>query len=229
MVPRVRIPPSPPLCYDKQMIKVIHYENETAEKQLEAHIADYYQEVRELLPDLPETIQIYFGSWGIIPDTGVGGYAYAHDIITISVDPEFGDKEKQLVEIRPTVFHEAFHIYQKFTGESGPFSALENAAYEGMAMVFERENCGIWQSYGDYRNTQEERLDQWLQDIQQLSLKEFQENYKQWKFYHPVLKEHWILYRVGTWMIDKILKEHNLSIFDLSTKTATEVLDLYSQ
>lgn len=117
------------------MIKVIHYQNESTEKPLEAIISESYDEVRKLLPKLPSKIQIYFSDYGIIPESGVGGFAYNHGIITVSIDPNFKDKEKQLKDIRPTIFHESFHISQNYTGKSGPFSAIENAIYEGMATV----------------------------------------------------------------------------------------------
>jgi uncharacterized protein YjaZ len=210
------------------MLKIIHYQNEEVDKQFEASISKYYDEVRELLPKLPETIQIYFSDYGILPETGVGGFAYAPDIITISIDPDFTDKKKQQRDIRPTIFHESFHIHQGFTGQGGLFTAVENAIYEGMATVFEREYCDIWQQYGDYRETAEADLSQWLKELQKLSIKEFDDNYSDWKFYHPTLKEKWIVYRVGTWLVDEVLSKHPLSIMDLSAKTAAEVLDLNS-
>jgi len=88
------------------MIKVIHYQNELTEKPLEVTISESYNEVRKLLPKLPKKIQIYFSDYGIIPESGIGGFAYSHDTITVSIDPNFQDKEKQLKEIRPTIFHE---------------------------------------------------------------------------------------------------------------------------
>lgn len=211
------------------MIKVIHYQNEATDRVFEANIAKYYDEVRELLPELPETIHIYFSDFNIMAENGIGGFAYSHDTITISIDPDFADKERQRSELRPTVFHEAFHVYQKYTGESGPFSAIDNALYEGMATVFERQYCDVWESYGDYRQTPDKVLQQWLKAIQQLSLDEFIKSYRAWKFYHPKLKERWIIYKVGTWLVDKVLKKYNLKIHDLSTKTAAQVLDMYTR
>lgn len=210
------------------MIDVIHYQNKATEETLAGIISDYYDEVRKLLPELPELIQIYFSDYGIIPESGVGGYAYAHDIITISIDPDFTDKKKQLADIRPTVFHEAFHVFQNYTGESGPFSAIQNTIYEGMATIFEREYCDVWQPYGDYRETSEEKIKRWINDLQELSIEEFENNYSDWKFYHPKLKERWIVYKTGTWMADQVLQKHKLNILDLSTKKADEVLDLYN-
>lgn len=211
------------------MIEVIHYQNESAEKQLESSISEYYDEVCELLPGLPKTVKIYFGDYDILPESGVGGFAYSQDTLTISIDPDFKDKTKQLQDIRPTIFHEVFHQYQNYTGESGPFSAIENAIYEGMATVFEREYVGVWQPFGDYRKTTEDRLKQWQQDLQQLSLEDFQNTYNAWKFYHPELEERWIVYKVGTWIIDQVLENQHLTILDLSEKTAAEVLELYEQ
>ena len=211
------------------MIKVIHYKNELTEKPLEVTISESYNEVRKLLPKLPKKIQIYFSDYGIIPESGIGGFAYSHDTITLSIDPNFQDKEKQLKEIRPTIFHESLHVLQKYTGESGPFTAIENAIYEGIATVFEREYCGVWQPYGDYRNTSEKKLKTWIQDLQRMSLDEFEKNYKDWKFFHPKFKERWIVYKTGTWMIDQILQKNKLTVIDLSSKTATEILDIYNK
>lgn len=209
------------------MIEVIHYQNKSAEEPLETSICEYYEEARELLAGLPETLKIYFGDYGTSTESGVGGYAYSRDIITISINPDFVDKKKQREDVRPTIFHEAFHLYQNYTGESGPFSAIENAIYEGMATVFEREYCGIWQPYGDYRETSKGSLTKRLKDLQQLTLEDFQNTYSDWKFYHPKLKEHWIVYKVGTWIVDQVLDSQRLSILDLSKMTAIDVLKLY--
>lgn len=211
------------------MIKVIHYQNEVIEKPFEVTIVKSYSDVRKLLPKLPRTIQIYFSDSGIIPESGLGGFAYAHNIITVSIDPNFKDRKKQLADIRPTIFHESFHIAQNYTGESGPFNAIENALYEGMATVFEREYCGVWQPYGDYRKISKEKLERWTNDLQELSLEDFKNSYRDWKFFHPKLKKRWIIYRTGTWMIDQVLQKHKLNIMDLSSKTAAEVLELYKQ
>lgn len=211
------------------MLQVIRYQNKAYELPFEPLIAESLNEVRKLLPTLPANIQIYFSDYGILDDTGIGGYAYSSQIITISLDPNFGDKEKQKANIRPTVFHEAFHLIQKFTGKDGKFSATENAIYEGMATVFEREYTGVFEPYGDYRQISEEKLKQWAQELNKLSAEVFADEkvYTKWKFYHPELQERWITYRTGTYLVDQVLKKHDLNILDLKTKKASEVLSLY--
>ncbi len=213
------------------MIEVIHYLNEATEKPLEKLISSAYDDVRKLLPELPLKIKIYYSDYGILPHVGTSGFAYASDIITVSIDPSFDDKKKQRKSLRPTIFHEAFHIYQKFTGNGGPFSAIENAMYEGMATVFEREHAGVFEPLGDYRQIPEESLKQWAEELRKMSAEVFADEkvYSKWKFYHPQLKERWIVYRTGTWMIDQILKKQQLKILDLKDLTAGEVLDLYNK
>ncbi len=211
------------------MIQVIHYQNETIEKPLEEDISNYYDEVRKILPALSETVQIYFSDYGIIPESGIGGYAYSKSIITISLDPDFKDKEKQLNEIRPTIFHESFHQFQNFTGEGQLYSAIENSIYEGMATVFEREYTGVFQPYGDYQQTSETKLEQWIDELKNINAEHFTDEkvYRDWKFYHQEYKERWISYKVGTWIADQVLAKYKLHIIDLSTKTAAEVFKLF--
>lgn len=213
------------------MIEVIHYQNKAYESPFEALISDSLNEARKLLPNLPESIQIYFSDYGILEHTGIGGYAYSSDIITISLDPNFDDEERQKINIRPTVFHESFHLSQRFTGEDGPFSAIDNALYEGMATVFEREYAGVFEPYGDYRQISEAKLKQWAEELRKLSAEVFADEavYSKWKFYHPELKQRWIAYRTGTWLVDEVLKKKGLTILDLRTKKAADVLSMYDK
>jgi len=213
------------------MIEVIHYQNKSYELPFEPLMSESLIEVRKLLPNLPKSIQIYFSDYGILKDTGIGGYAYSSDIITISLDPNFDDKEKQEANIRPTLFHESFHLSQRFTGEDGPFSAIDNALYEGMATVFERDYAGVFEPYGDYRQISEEKLKQWAEELRTLSAEVFAEEevYSKWKFYHPKLKERWIAYRTGAWLVDEVLKKNELTILDLRTKKAADILSMYDK
>lgn len=96
-----------------------------------------------------------------------------------------------------------------------------------MATIFEREYCNIWQPYGDYRDTPEEKLKGWVNELQKLTPEDFKDSYSDWKFFHPKLKERWIVYKTGAWLIDQVLQKLNLKIMDLSSKTAAEVLELY--
>lgn len=213
------------------MIEVIHYKNKDYETPFEADILESLDEVRKLLPNLPKKIKIYFSDYGILEGTGLGGFAYSKDIITISLDPDFPDKDTQRSDIKPTIFHEAFHLSQNFTAQAGPFSAIQNTIYEGMATVFEREHAGSLPPYGDYRGIPDKKIKQWLEELRNIDAEEFdqEEIYSKWKFYHPEHQERWIAYRAGTWLVDQVLAHHHLKILDLRPKKASDVLDLYNK
>lgn len=213
------------------MFEVLHYQNEQIDKKFETDISRALDEVRTFLPILPEIIKVYFSNYGIIPELGVGGYAYANDIMTISIDPKFGDRTEQRASLRAMVFHESFHLYQRFTGEEAPFSAIENAVYEGMATIFERDCAGVLEPYGDYGGVKEDKLAGWIEELKKISTEEFTDETLSlsWKFYHPELKERWIVYRSGAWLVDKVLSAKKLTILDLKDKTANEVFEMYEE
>ena len=212
------------------MIKVLHYQNESVDKSFVAKIDTYYDELRQLLPSLPETLQVYFSDYGIMIETGVGGFAYSDEIVTISIEADFPDKAVQLSNIRPTIFHEGLHLYQKYTGDH-EYSAIESAVYEGMATVFEREVEGTLQPYGIYKDIPIPHLKEWfglLSDLGEEYIKD-EKVRRKWAFYNDDLQERWILYKTGTWITDEVLIKTGLNILDLKDKTAKEILLLYQK
>ena len=206
------------------MIKVIHYQNEASDKTFENDISRYYDEVRSMFLILPETINIYFSNRNILAETGVGGHAHNFEIITISIDPAFKNKQKQANDVRATIFHEAFHIYQNFTYEGPLYSAIESAIYEGTATVFERQYAGVMQPYGDWHTTKMAKLKQWTKLLSNISVEDYEKDWQQWKFFHEDFQEQWISYKVGAYIVDEVLRRYALDIIELRNKTAKEVL-----
>jgi len=211
------------------MIEVIHYQYEENERSFEGAISKYYDEARTLLPGLPEKMCIYFSNEGIIPETGMGGHAHNSEIITISIDPEFKDKRTQVADIRPTIFHESFHTYQNYTFEGPKYSGIESAIYEGMATVFERQYAGKDQPYGNWHAVPTEKLELWLRILSEIDQDEYERDWQQWKFYHEEIQERWIAYKLGVFIVDKVLSKQGVDITGLKDKTAKEVLDLYKK
>lgn len=211
------------------MIDVIHYFNEDNERPFVSKIDEYYEEVRRLLPNLPNTLQVYFADENVIPETGVGGFAYSRRIVTLSIDPDFKDKEKQAADIRPTIFHEVFHQYQGFTGEDEYRNAIDSAVYEGMATVFEREYEGTHQPYGDYSEYTTDELTERLRMLRELGAEYTTDEavWRKWAFYNDDLKERWILYRTGTWIIDEVIRKTGRDVLDLKDLRPAEVLALF--
>lgn len=66
------------------MINVVKYQNFQFESLFADYIRDCYDEVRAILQELPETINISFGGIGLIaPGNGVGGYSASADTIIV--------------------------------------------------------------------------------------------------------------------------------------------------
>jgi len=72
-------------------------------------------------------------------------------------------------------------------------------------------------------------LNAWIKDLRQMSLEDFKNNYRDWNFFHQKLKERWIVYKSGTWLVDQVLHKHKLTIIELNPKTAAAILDMYDQ
>jgi hypothetical protein len=177
-----------------------------------------YNEVLELLPGLPDTLGVYFDNGDLIPELGVGACAWDPETLTIGFDLKFkGDKVEQIKELKHAIFHEAYHLAHGWTIELNKAIgdrhglAIEQAFYEGCAIVFERDYSGAKDIIGNYSK---------LENIEELfaELNSLQEDYdvNAWKFWHKEKRERWLLYRVGTWMIDEYLKKNkDKTILDL--------------
>jgi len=186
----------------------------------------WLKEVRKLLPDTPEDIEIYFDDWPMMPEFGCGGFTYSPQVLTIAFDIDFrGDKKKQLKDLKSTFYHECFHLVQGYYGGDGyrndQLSMLENAIYEGAATIFERDYTGSdWCKYED-----EVTMQKWVDEIKKFDPKS--DDLKKLKFYDPTTGRKWVMYKVGAFLVDKVLSTNNkLSIIDLAKLDAKKILDL---
>jgi uncharacterized protein YjaZ len=210
------------------MIEIIHYTDESVEKKLTPNIDNYFDEVRLLLDNLPDELYVNFNQEGIIKETGVGGHAVSLDTINISFDKDFKDKELQMNDLRSTIFHESFHLNQGFTYDTSPFTAIQSAIYEGCATVFEREHAGTDPLYGQYYEHSDEQLASWFESVKKIGNEYFEDNdvWQKWAFYNEDLGERWIIYKLGTWLIDQVLKKNSLAVVDLQGMNADDILSL---
>ncbi len=217
-------------------IEVIHDMPELMpQKALLPKLATYYDEARRYFPNLPPAMKIYFDNWGLVPEQGTGGQAYSPDIMTVSFDTEYVDKDRQLVFLRQTFLHECFHIAQGFTVQSGKFSGLDSALYEGMATVFERDVLGGAPEYGNYQTTDANQLSAWCDELTRIDATAYNSSdgdvpiWQRWAFYDKESGERWRLYRVGTWLVDRYLAATNQAADHLASVTPQvirEVLNL---
>lgn len=200
--------------------KLNTFEEPSIERYLTEKITEYLDEVREILPELPDTIKIFFSNDFINPATGVGGFAYGKDIITVSFDKDFKNKELQLAQLRGVIFHEAYHLAHGYNAQMGKITALSEAVYEGAAGVFQRDVAKIdWVAqYGG-----DEEMIAWTRKVATLG-EDF--DWYKWKVKDEESGESVILYAVGAFIVDKALQKSNLTVLDLRHKSADEIFVL---
>lgn len=203
--------------------------DDAVQAELMPKIEKWYGEVRELLPSLPKTINIYFFAQndpGIMKEYGVGGYAYSSEIMSLGFDLGFANKEEQLQQLRSTVYHEGLHIAQGYTGECTELPLLDCVVYEGLASVFEREYAGMEQVYADYKN-EVKLIPEWIKLMSKIGPNWEYATYAKWGFKDEETGEKYKLYKSGTWLIDTILQSNpRLTVLDLTKMSAEEVLKL---
>lgn len=196
-------------------------------------IDDAYSEVRTLLPNLPKTIRIYFDNWYLLPETGAGGFAYSADTLTMSFDPSFTNKQQQSHDLRATVFHESYHLAQghTFIQPTAEYRhTLDSAVYEGMASVFEREYAAPSILPGTYTGETDQQLQEWADSLANISMADYTnpdtELWIKWALYDKESQQRWRIYKVGTWIVDKAVRQSGKDILSLYTATAAEILEL---
>lgn len=200
---------------------------------LEPDLSEYFNEVREYLPNLPPTINIWLTDEFIIPESGSGGFAYATDIISIGFDPHFADKEIQRDNLKGIVFHESFHLIQGHTANDTKAkytSLLDAAIYEGCATVFEREYTQSHPLWGLHADHSSQELAQWRDGMADIPYNGDHDTiadlYSIWAFYDQSDQQRWKLYKTGTWLVDQALSSSGQDITELQTMSASQILRL---
>lgn len=208
-------------------ILVTSFENESVERPFLDEIGKSYNELRKLIPTLPEQLKVTFGTNYDYGEDGVTGSAVAMDEIKVGIDKSIQDRSKQYARIRSLVFHEGYHIAQGFHLGT-QFSALESAIYEGCATLFERNYAGSLPKWGDYSKENEATLQRWFNEMKTISAEQYfepsGETWRKWAFFDSETGESWRIYKVGTWLVENILRKNDADILDFSSKTARELL-----
>lgn len=206
----------------------IEFYDETFEAAYVPTIRKAYGEAAKLLVGLPDKLTVKFTEDGAEEQSGVGGFAESPRQLNIAVARNFSDTASQLRNLRAVVFHELFHINQGFTFEQSPFTALEAAIYEGCAVTFEREYGGGNATYADFSQHSEDELTSWYRQLENVGTEYFEDRavWHKWAFYNPELNQKWIIYKVGVWLVGKIIEKNTTSTLELQGKSAHEISQL---
>lgn len=203
-------------------------------KLIDVQMSEAYADALLLLPDAPHDVTVLLDNAHVVPETGVGGYAKAQSTLLISFDALFPDVDAQLVDLRGTVFHQAYHLAQGHIAEDPSVSystALELAVAEGCAIVFEREYGGSAPSWGDYSPVDTATLDAWVEQLRRLPIAQYASDEDLWcewaTSHHADEEDSWRIYRVGTYLIDQYLRGANGTLVtDLAAVSPADLISI---
>lgn len=176
--------------------------------------------VRKPLPQLDPDIDILVrASADVIPETGVTGHSESSSSIVLKLNPEDerGVCDNAKAFIRSTYFHEAHHAVRHNIYKWGD-SLAGDAIFEGLGSAFERDFVGSLAPWGDYSQIPE--IEVWTRELLALDSDAPRNEYK---FQHSDGRR-WIMYRVGTYIIDKAMAASSKNSAELVNATVTDIL-----
>jgi len=184
-------------------------------------------EVRRLLPNLPDSIKIIVENvdWNLDIVNGVTGRTETNFpplvLVQISNNYKDGIIDSVYQGIKSTIFHEFHHLSRGWAIQDNKYSyGIPNAMVnEGLAVAFTEIYTGNINEVNSYPK----EADSWVKEIMALPL---DANYAQW-----VMGEHpdgrtYIGYRTGNFLARQAMKKSGKSILELSKLMPNEIIKL---
>jgi hypothetical protein len=184
-------------------------------------------DARGRLPSLDRTVAFVLDpnppAWLVPPGYGVGGLAETPEQVKIYLDATVElEPEERLRRLHGAVLHEAMHVAQGFTmwayRDRRPPPALEHAVYEGCATVLERDRAGTDPPWA--RLEDDETMCAWAAEVAALGTAF---DWRRWKFHDPQTGRSFVLYRVGTFVVDRALAATGEEIEAFAGRSAAEI------
>lgn len=196
---------------------------------LRALVDASYADARAVLPSIPTDVRFELDDSGrspfLIPGYGVGGCAAGRARIVVAVDPRAQVEPDVLAgRVRAGVFHECCHLAQGISNETVDIRTLpllSYAVHEGCATVFERDRGGGDPAWGRYLD--EDTMLEWTRELAALGPRP---DITRWVIWDPETKRQWILYRVGTFLVDRAVDRGGCTIEDVVALTPDAVVAL---
>ena len=190
-------------------------------------ISNTEEEVRNLLPNLPDSIQVIVENvdWNLDIVSGVTGRTETNHpplvLVQISNNYQGGVIDSVYQGIKSTIFHEFHHLSRGWAIQDNKFSyGIPNAMVnEGLAVAFTEIYTGNINEVNAYT----EEADHWVKEILALPL---DASYSDW-----VMGEHpdgrtYIGYRAGNYLIHKTIEKSKMTILELSELSPNNILKL---
>ena len=183
--------------------------------------------VRELLPNLPDSINVAVEivDWNIDVVGGVTGRTETNSplqvVIQISETYPGGVVKAAETALEHTIFHEFHHLYRGWAIQDNKFGpGIDIAAVnEGLAVVFSEVYTVAMEADSPPEATVAE---EWATEILALPINA---NYQHWMFQHPDGRES-VGYRTGNYIVRKALAASGKNILELSELPPNEILTL---
>jgi len=185
------------------------------------------EEVRNLLPNLPDSIKVIVENvdWNLNIVNGVTGRTETNHpplvLVQISNNYQGGVIDSVYQGIKSTIFHELHHLSRGWAIQDNEFSyGIPNAMVnEGLAVAFTE----IYTGNINEVNTYTDEADNWVKEILALPL---DASYSDW-----VMGEHpdgrtYIGYRTGNFMVRRAMNNSGQSILELSNLMPNEIIKL---
>jgi len=185
------------------------------------------QEIRALLPNLPDSIKVIVEqvNWDLDIVRGVTGRTETNSpplvMVQISNNYQDGIIDSVYAGLRATIFHEFHHLSRGWAIQDNKFSyGIPNAMVnEGLAVVFTEKYTGNINEVNSYPS----EADKWVSEILALPL---DASYSDW-----VMGEHpdgrtYIGYRTGNYLIRKAMSFSGKTILELSDLMPDEIISL---
>jgi len=185
------------------------------------------EEVRNLLPNLPDSIKVIVENvdWNLDIVSGVTGRTETNSpplvLIQISNNYQGGVIDSVHQGLKSTIFHELHHLSRGWAIHDNKFGpGISNAMVnEGLAVAFTEIYTGNIMEVNSYP----EEADNWVKEILLLPL---DASYAQW-----VMGEHpdgrtYIGYRTGNFLVRRAMNKSGKSILELSNLMPNEIIKL---
>ena len=185
------------------------------------------EEVRNLLPNLPDSIKVIVENvdWNLDIVSGVTGRTETNYpplvLVQISNNYQGGVIDSVYQGIKSTIFHELHHLSRGWAIQDNKFGpGISNAMVnEGLAVAFTEIYTGNINDVNSYT----EEADNWVNEILSLPL---DASYAQW-----VMGEHpdgrtYIGYRTGNFLVRRAMNNSGKNILELSNLTPNEIIKL---
>ncbi len=213
-------------------VKVVFQEDSLKFTELQKNfvsnvISKSEDEVRKLIPNLPDSIKVIVENvdWNLDIVNGVTGRTETNRpplvLIQISNNYKDGVIDSLYKGIKTTIFHEFHHLSRGWAIQDNKFSyGIPNAMVnEGLAVAFTEIYTGNISDVNSYTN----EADNWVKEILALPL---DADYTQW-----VMGEHpdgrtYIGYRTGNFLVRQAMKKSGKSILELSNLMPNEIIEL---